>query len=111
MTTHVSIAWLAYPYLPEALGVPMHALQVEEPVDAVGEAALFGPVELGVLDVASDALLPADLRQVLCLVLVVELLEVEVLDAGLCSVHVGRGGRWLCWRRMVFFPSPDETRL
>lgn len=41
-------------------------VHVEESIDAVGQAALLASVELGVLDAASDALIPADLCQAVC---------------------------------------------
>lgn len=41
-------------------------VHVEESIDAVGQAALLASIELGVLDAASDALVPADLGQAMC---------------------------------------------
>ena len=42
-------------------------VEVQESVDAVGEACLLRSVELRVLDTAGHTLLPACLRQFVCL--------------------------------------------
>ena len=55
---------LSLPHVAQVL--QRHEVDVEEPVDTVGQAALLVLVERAALDAAGDALLPADVGEDVC---------------------------------------------
>lgn len=84
-------------------------INIQKPIHAIRQAPFLALLQLRALDVASHALFPANLRQVvrlglnlrslllirkklaqLRLIFIVELFEIEVLDSSLCGVHGGQ---------------------